>query len=327
MNRTLPNGWTFYERPKQSKLQKLISEKNYTAALTALQQSKKDHGYTDEWYKERLWKLNKEWLSEVRAAVADNNHCMTEIQNQIAQVRNTRFQYNYTEREYADLQFMQTLIKTRIINEGQDDAGRINGILDEFINTQEGARAIMFLSGDSEVGKFAKTRYEMAVKNSKTAAERQFDADKAAKLDKLNGELIPYFQASIIGGKMLERAESQVNTDMAEWAGTFYFREDNTAPFVFPQGATMGTMGIIPCEVQQETAEQVVKQAESPCTLAQSTQEDSVNPTLSQRETSEIAVDDVPPVTAADSAENSEIRHESAQNNPSKSNFANASIF
>ena len=94
---------------------------------------------------------------------------------------------------------------------------------------RSGARAIMFLSADNEVGKYAKVRYEVASKNAKTAAERAFDADKAAKLDSLQSQLLPYMQAAVIGNKMLERAEQQVSRDMSERAGTIYFQDTSVS--------------------------------------------------------------------------------------------------
>lgn len=77
----------------------------------------------------------------------------------------------------------------------------------------------MFLSADNEVGKYAKVRYEVASKNAKTAAERAFDADKAAKLDSLQSQLLPYMQAAVIGNKMLERAEQQVSRRYVRTSG------------------------------------------------------------------------------------------------------------
>ena len=124
-------------------------------------------------------------------------------------------------------------IKTRILNEGKKDLTQSLCILDEYIDTQEGARAIMFLSADNEVGKYAKVRYEVAAKNAKTVAERAFDADKAAKLDSLQSQLLPYMQAAVIGNKMLERAEQQVSHDMSERAGTIYFQDTSVLVYDF----------------------------------------------------------------------------------------------
>ena len=63
-------GWKLFKgelfSSKQTTLQRLIDEKPYPSALAALQQSKKDHGYTDEWYREHLWELNRQWLSRCR---------------------------------------------------------------------------------------------------------------------------------------------------------------------------------------------------------------------------------------------------------------------
>lgn len=118
-------GWKLFKgelfSSKQTTLQRLIDEKPYPSALAALQQSKKDHGYTDEWYREHLWELNRQWLSKVQSAVIENNRCIAELNQKIVKVNDTRFRYNYTEKELADLQFMQTLIKTRILNEGKKD--------------------------------------------------------------------------------------------------------------------------------------------------------------------------------------------------------------
>ena len=48
-------GWKLFKgelfSSKQTTLQRLIDEKPYPSALAALQQSKKDQGYTDEWYR------------------------------------------------------------------------------------------------------------------------------------------------------------------------------------------------------------------------------------------------------------------------------------
>ncbi|OUQ80551.1 hypothetical protein B5E43_03350 [Flavonifractor sp. An100] len=55
------------------------------------------------------------------------------------------------------------------------------------------------------------------------------DADKAAKLDSLQSQLLPYMQAAVIGNKMLERAEQQVSRDMSERAGTIYFQDTSVS--------------------------------------------------------------------------------------------------
>lgn len=69
------------------------------------------------------------------------------------------------------------------------------------------------------------------------------------------------------------------------------------------------------------------KPAESPCELAETVCEDSVNPPILQRENGEIAQDDTPAIATPDNAENGEIRHESRQSKEHISNFANARLY
>ena len=76
--------------------------------------------------------------------------------------------------------------------------------------------------------------------------------------------------------------------------------------------------------MKDEQEKKAVKAAESPHTVAQSTQQDSANPTLSPRETSEMALEADDTVTMPDSAENSEKSHESKER---VSNFSNARVF
>ena len=76
--------------------------------------------------------------------------------------------------------------------------------------------------------------------------------------------------------------------------------------------------------MKEEQEKKAVKAAESPHTVAQSTQQDSAKPMLSPRETSEMALEADDTVTMPDSTENSETRHESKER---VSNFANARAF
>ena len=76
--------------------------------------------------------------------------------------------------------------------------------------------------------------------------------------------------------------------------------------------------------MKEEQEKKAVKAAESPHTVAQSTQQDSAKPTLSPRETSEMALEADDTVTMPGSTENSETRHESKER---VSNFANARVF
>ena len=76
--------------------------------------------------------------------------------------------------------------------------------------------------------------------------------------------------------------------------------------------------------IKHQHIKKTIKTAESPHTVAQSTQQDSAKPTLSPRETSEMALEADDTVTMPDSTENSETRHESKER---VSNFANARVF
>ena len=122
--------------------------------------------------------MNKEWLNKVQSAIEENTRYIDKQRAEIAKIRATNFEHRYTERDCADLQFIQNLIKTRIVAEGQNNEVLIGRIADDYINTQVGARAIMFLSGDSEVGKLLQDYYPRAAQNAKSAAELQ-----AAELD------------------------------------------------------------------------------------------------------------------------------------------------
>lgn len=69
------------------------------------------------------------------------------------------------------------------------------------------------------------------------------------------------------------------------------------------------------------------KTAESLCKLAETECEDNANPLFSQRETSEIALEDTHAIVTLDSTENGEIHHESKQSKAHISNFANARLY
>ncbi len=170
--------------------------------------------------------MNKEWRNKVQSAIEENSRYIDEQWAEIAKVRATNFEHRYTERDYADLQFMQNLIKTRIAAEGQNNGVLIGRIVDDYINTQVGARAIMFLSGDSEVGKLLQDYYPRAAQNAKSAAELQFEKDKAAELDRLESALIPFLQANIIGGGMLKAAEERVTADVVKQGDELYFSDE-----------------------------------------------------------------------------------------------------
>lgn len=227
-NTQLPSGLSVMQRPTQkiTKLQRLIDTNPYPAALAAIKKKKEDCGYTEKWYREELRKMNREWLAKVQDAIQENQRYIGERQAEIEQVGALNFEPNYTERDFADLQYMQNLIKTRIVMEGQGNDTLIGRIIDDYINTQVGARAIMFLTGDSEVGQALKPYYPTAAQNAKTAAERKFEADKAEKLDKLERALIPYLQADVIGSGMLDQAQEMVGRGIVEVGDEIYF-DDN----------------------------------------------------------------------------------------------------
>lgn len=224
-NYGLPSGWTVMQQPKWKPyaLQVLIDTKPYPAALAKLQKQKEDCGYTDKWYREELRKLNREWLQKVQSALQENERYIGMQQAEISKVRAANFEHHYTESEYADLQFIQNLIKTRIVAEGQNNDALIGRIVDDYINTQVGARAIMFLSGDSEVGAALQGYYQRAAQNAKSAAEKRFEEDKAAELDRMEHALVPFLQANIIGGGMLRVAEEQVADGIVEQSDEVYF--------------------------------------------------------------------------------------------------------
>ena len=205
------------------KLNHLIGSHLYDKAAERIRQEQKNKAYTDAWAQEQTAKLNKEWLNIVRMAVAENNGEIQKKQDEYNKVQNTNFAHNYTPQDYADLQYLQTLIKARIINESGGQPALVERILGEFIYSQKGARAVMFLANDTEVGKAVKPFYPIAAENARTAAEKRFDEAKAAKLEQMDKVLIPLMQMSVIGGAMLKQAEDRVNADMAAEAARLYF--------------------------------------------------------------------------------------------------------
>jgi hypothetical protein len=235
MDYKLPSGFKLAgattataEQQSKQKLETIIGRDIYSDYLAQLQQAKKDHGYTDEWLHEQTVQLNRDWCHYVRSALAEYSGVVKGLQERYEQIQNTNFVHSYTERDYADFQFLQTLIKTRIVNECQNSPVLVERVLDEFIRTEKGAQAIMFLSNDSQIGKLIKPYYSTAAINAKTAAEKQFDADKAARLDKLDEQIAPMIMNQVIGQAALKVAEERVSKDEAEWAGTFYFGGKNS---------------------------------------------------------------------------------------------------
>ena len=68
--------------------------------------------------------------------------------------------------------------------------------------------------------------YPRAAQNAKSAAELQFEKDKAAELDRLESALIPFLQANIIGGGMLKAAEERVTADVVKQGDELYFSDE-----------------------------------------------------------------------------------------------------
>ena len=205
------------------KLNQLIGSHLYDKAAERIKQEQKNRAYTDEWAQEQTAKLNKEWLEIVRMAVAENNGELQKKQGEYSKVQSTNFDHRYTPQDYADLQYLQTLIKARIINECGGQSALVERVLGEFIYSQKGARAIMFLANDTEIGKEVKPFYSVAAENARTAAEKRFDEAKVAKLERLDKETVPLLQMSAIGNAMLEQAEKRVNADRAAEAAKLYF--------------------------------------------------------------------------------------------------------
>ena len=214
------------------KLNQLIGSHLYDKAAERIKQEQKNRGYTDVWAQEQTVKLNKEWLEIVQMAVAENNGEIQKKQDEYNRVQNTNFEHKYTPQDYADLQYLQTLIKARILNECGGQPTLVKRILDEFIYLQKGARAIMFLATDTEVGKNVKPFYSLAAENARTAAEKRFDEAKAAKLDEIDKTIVPLMQMGAIGDGMLQQAKDRVNADIWAEGTRLYFggREQEKDP-------------------------------------------------------------------------------------------------
>ena len=215
---------------KQYRLNDLIGQNFYNTLADNLKQEQKDKGYTDEWLKEAYYQLNHEWRDMLALAVAENNGEIQRRMEQYAAIKNTNFTHNLSERDLADLQFLQTLIKTRILNECHGQPYLVECVLNDYINTQVGARAIMFLANDGEVGKEVKPHYIRAAANAQSVAEKRFNEQKAEKLERIDGEVAPFYLNAIIGEAMLKQADERVNSDNAERAATHYFDGRNYKP-------------------------------------------------------------------------------------------------
>ena len=230
-NFKLPNGWNIMKPAGEvaadkakAELEALIGSDLYFSQLAALEKDKKDHGYTDEWLREQTVQLNRAICTYMQDLLSRYDEAIDLVHAEYQRVKNTNFQHSYTERDYADLQYLQTLIKSRIVNECDNEptiqSGLVERVVEDFIHTEKGARAIMFLAADSQIGELLKPYYPTAAKNAKTAAERKFDADKAAKLDQLSSEHGKMVVNSVIGGAVLQAAQERLNRDAKSYFDT-----------------------------------------------------------------------------------------------------------
>lgn len=211
------------------KLNNLIGSHLYDKAVERIRQEQKNKAYTDAWAQEQTVKLNKEWLGIIRMAVAENNGEIQKKQDEYNRVKSVNFDHQYTPQHLADLQYLQTLIKARILNEGKEQPVLIKQIVEDYIFSQKGARAVMFLANDAEIGEMIKPFYSVAAENARTAAEKRFDEAKAAKLEQMDKALIPLMQNAVIGDAMLKQAEDRVNADISAEAARLYFGGEELA--------------------------------------------------------------------------------------------------
>jgi len=204
-------------------IQKLIEDKPYRRMLAALKKIAKDKGYTAQWLKEQVVQLNKEYYDFCLKAVMENRQKLDKAMAEYEQAKSVYFEHSYSAADHADMQFLQTLIKTRLLNECQNQPVLAERVIGEYINTQKGARAIMFLVNDSEVGELLKIHYSTAMQNAQSAAEKRFYADKEAALNKMMSEINPLTFNDVLGTAMLSEASDRVGRDNAEKVNDFYF--------------------------------------------------------------------------------------------------------
>lgn len=204
-------------------IQKLIEDKPYRRMLAELKRIAKDKGYTAQWLKEQIAQLNKEYYDFCLKAVIENRQKLDKTMAEYEQAKGVYFEHSYSAADYADMQFLQTLIKTRLLNECQNQPVLAERVIGEYINTQKGARAIMFLVNDPEIGGLLQIYYNTAMQNAQSAAEKRFYADKEAALDKMMDEINPLTFNDVLGTSMLSEASDRVGRDNAEKVNDYYF--------------------------------------------------------------------------------------------------------
>ncbi|MGI6751540.1 MAG: hypothetical protein ACOX4U_02840 [Anaerovoracaceae bacterium] len=212
-------------------IEKLIEDKPYSRMLSELKQLAEDKGYTAEWLKKQTAELNKEYYALCEKAVIENRQTLDKAMAEYKQANDIYFEHNYSAADHADIQFLQNLIRTRLVNECQNQPVLAERVIAEYINTQKGARAIMFLandpeiSRDSQISEVLKSHYTTATQNAQSAAEKRFYADKEAALNKMMSEINPLTFNDVLGTAMLSEASEWVGMDKAEKVGNIYFPE------------------------------------------------------------------------------------------------------
>lgn len=217
----------FEEQKNRPTLESLIEGKPYDKAIAELKEIAEDKGYTAAWLKQQTAQLNKDYHTYLQRAVEDYNAQLEKVKDKYQTANGVYFEHNYTAADYADLQFLQTLIKTRILNESGNNPVLVERILKDYINTVKGARAVMFLANDSEIGKCIKPHYDMAVNNAQTVAEKRFVAEKEATLDKIADEINRMEVNRTIGAALLKQSNERVTADFVDRANAIYWGSED----------------------------------------------------------------------------------------------------
>lgn len=204
-------------------LERVIEGAPYDKAVAELKEVAEDKGYTAEWLKKQMAQLNKDYHAYLTKAVEEYNASLEKVKDEYQTVNATSFEHNFTAADYADLQFLQSLIKTRILNECGKNPAMVERVLNDYINTQKGARAIMLLTNDKEVGDWTKQYYDTATANAQTPAEKRFIAEKAVALDKIADEVNRMEMNYTIGSSLLKQSHERVTADFVDRANEIYW--------------------------------------------------------------------------------------------------------
>lgn len=213
----------FREMKNLPTLERVLVESPYEKAVAELKEVAEDKGYTAEWLKKQMAQLNKDYHAYLTKAVEEYNEKLEKVKDEYRTVNATSFEHNFTAADYADLQFLQSLIKTRILNECGKNPAMVERVLNDYINTQKGARAIMLLSNDKEVGDWTRQYYDTATANAQTPAEKRFIAEKAVALDKIADEINRMEINYTIGASLLKQSHERVTADFVDRANEIYW--------------------------------------------------------------------------------------------------------